>query len=941
MTLRLISATAITVFLLWGCAPKVADTPVDFAHQASDLQVDSAVVYGKLPNGLRFAVMHNDTPTKTAALRVRIATGSLNETDAQRGIAHFLEHMAFNGSKNIPEGEMVKRLERHGLSFGADTNAYTSFDQTVYTLNLPDITEELFDETLMIMRETVENLSLDQGAIDRERGVVKSEKRRQDSPGARAGLAGFEFMTEGSRLIDRLPIGTDETLDSMNADDFRAYYHAYYRPENTFIVLVGDVETGYAAAKIAEYFADWQAVGEAGAQLDAGKTPVRGMDIGYFIDPEIQTSISLATLKPYTHFDDTVQNRKDGFIEGLGNRILNRRFATLARKADAVFIGAGVGSSSSYQTSDTMSLSVTSRPENWRKALAVGEQELRKALQYGFTQAELDEQLANSRKSMEVSIQTADTRRTNGLAGGILGRFANEGVYTHPKTSLARYDVYADDITIEDVWKRFKEQWSALDAPILYLKTSEILDNPEDEIRKAYEASLAVDVVADESKDLGVFAYTDFGTPGKVLSERHIEDVDAYLIKFENNVLLNFKKTDFAKDTIQISVSVGDGRLSAPRKDFALGSLAASVMGAGGFEAHSNDDISHLMAGKAVSAGFGLGTRAFTISGATVPSDLEAEFNLLMAQLIAPGYRPESKARYDKSVESWYPTLDSTPGGVASRDVGRLLHSGDPRYGIPGEADLLNASIADVKAWIAPQLKDGQIEIVVVGDIDKDIIIKQIARTFGALPKRKLGHKSYPEMTKLFFPDGRAKPVTLSHSGDENRALLRVSWPAPDGTDVIRNRRLSILRSLFSNRLTDIIREDEAAAYSPSAGRSGSRIYKDYGYMSASLGLEPEKVPAMIKKLDEIAADFQTGNISDDEFKRAIQPVLENMDSTLESNGYWMGVIGHAQTDSWGIDAFRTREETYQNMTLDDLKPLAAQIFRTELAYRIQILPQK
>ena len=133
--------------------------------------------------------MHNDTPTKTAALRVRIGTGSLNETDQQRGLAHFLEHMAFNGTKNIPEGEMVKRLERHGLAFGADTNAYTSFDETVYTLNLPDVSEELLNETLMIMRETVENITFDPAAIDRERGVVQSEKRNSDSAGARAGLA--------------------------------------------------------------------------------------------------------------------------------------------------------------------------------------------------------------------------------------------------------------------------------------------------------------------------------------------------------------------------------------------------------------------------------------------------------------------------------------------------------------------------------------------------------------------------------------------------------------------------------------------------------------------------------------------------------------------------------------------------------------------------------
>jgi len=937
--LQILFTASMAALLLVACAPK-NQTPPDFAHQASDIKPDPSVVYGKLPNGVRYAVMHNETPTKTAALKVRISSGSLNEIDEFRGGAHFLEHMAFNGSKNIPEGEMVKMLERSGLAFGADTNAYTSFDQTVYMLNLPDVSEDMIDETLMIMRETVENLTLDQDAIDRERGVVQSEKRRQDSPGVRASLDQFKFFAQGSRLFGRMPIGVDETLETMNADLFRDYYQKFYRPENTFVVLVGDIETDYASTKIAEYFADWQAVGEAGIDKDAGTTPPRPSDIGYFTDPEVQTNITLATIKPYEDFQDNIANRKRGFIEGLGNRILNRRISALAQKADAVFISGGVGRSSPFETMEQAALSMSSRPEYWKQALAVGEQELRKAIKFGFTQAELDEQLANSRKSMEVAVQTAETRRTNSLASGILNGFANESVFSHPSSSLERFAVYGDDITLAEVWDAFKQQWSALDTPLLYLQTSEMLENPEVEIRAAYEASLAIPVVANAKKDVGEFAYTDFGTPGKVVSESRIEDVGADLVLFDNNVMLNFKHTEFAKDSISISVRIGDGSLSMPSKNAALRYLGQNVMTAGGLEAHSADEIRTLLAGKAVGAGFGFGAKHFFITGSTVPSDLTEQFNLMAARLTAPGYRPEARARYNKYIESWYPTLDSTPGGVASRDVARLLHSGDPRYGIPSQAELLAPATQEIQNWLSPHLRNGQIEITVIGDIDKATIVDQVARTFGALPKRNTHLGDYPGMTKLTFPKGKRKPVTLSHSGDANRALLQVFWPAPDGRDMMVNRRLGVLRSILSNRLTDIIREDEAAAYSPSAGRSGSRFYPGYGYMSASLGLKPEKVDEMIKVLDNIAADFQTGNISDDEFLRAIKPTLEGLDTTLESNSYWGRVIATAQTDTWGVDNFRSRDEAYQTMTLDDIKPLAAQIFKAKNAYRIQILPQ-
>lgn len=942
--LHFVLALVVAGFLV-ACGPHETKAgnarQVDFIHQASDLKPDPDVVYGKLPNGVRYAVMHNETPTKTAALRVRIATGSLNETDNERGIAHFLEHMAFNGSENIPEGEMVKKLERLGLAFGADTNASTGFDQTVYMLNLPSVDENMINQTLGIMRETVDRLSLKQDALDRERGVVQAEKRRMDAPGVRASLANFDFFTKDARLFSRLPIGTDKTLKSIDSTLMRQYYEAYYQPQNTFVVLVGDIDPDFAAAKIAEYFGDWKAHDKPGKMMNAGTVTPRGPDVGYFVDPDVETEITLATIKPYVPYKDTVEGRKKRFIEGLGNRILNRRLSALAQKPDAVFISGGVGVSSPYKSMQQASLSMTSRPENWKKALTLGDRELRKALKFGFTKAELAEQIANSRKAMQVAVQTAGTRRTNSLASGILGGFANESVFTHPSSSLERFESYADKITTDEVWTAFKKQWSALDKPLLFLQTSEVLEHPKQEIMDAYDAAKAAPVEANAKKTAGKFAYTDFGTPGKVVAEKHIKDADAWLIRFANNVTLNFKHTDFEKETVRVTMRIGDGALSEPRKDAALQFVAGTVMNAGGLEAHSADEVRTLMAGKAVSAGFGIGTRHFSLSGSTVKSDITDEFNYLMAKLTHPGYRPEAKARYTKSIESWYPTLDSTPGGVAARDVSRILHSNDPRFGIPSLHKLLAPETTEVKAWLTPFLQSGAIDITVVGDIDKDTVIKQVARTFGTLVNRKTKIGNYPDMTKLVFPKSTHKPIRLSHSGDANRALLQMFWPAPDGRDIMVNRRLNIIRQILQNRLTDVIREEEGAAYSPSAGRSGSRWFPGYGYMSISLGLRPEKVAAMRKKVLEIANDLQAGNITDDEFTRATKPILESLDTSLEQNSYWMAVISNAQNDTRGLENFRTRNKAYHSMTLADIKPLAKDIFKADKAVTIEILPQR
>jgi len=439
---KLSQVSVIALLFMSACKAPSTQKPspkdVSFAHMASDLPVDPAITYGELSNGLRYAVRQNDTPTKTATLLMRIDTGSINETDETRGLAHFLEHMAFNGSENIPEGEMTKRLERFGLAFGADTNASTGFTETTYQLELPDVSEEMLNETLGIMRETAERLTLDPEAIDKERGVIQAERRSRSNPAFRAFLDQLDFFAGHTILPDRLPIGTEATIDSIVSDQFRDFYKRYYRPEKTFITLVGDMESSYAIEKIDEFFGDWQNSGDygAGTNVEVEADLITDSRQRIYVDPEIQTSVSLSMFKPYVEEADNVANRRDGLIESLGNSMLNRRLGKMARSESSSFISAGVGSSNFFDVAEVSSLSVNSEPESWAAALAQGEQALRQALEHGFSQAELDEQIANIENSLEVSVQTSPTRRTPRLARQIMGSFGGETVITTPQSSL-------------------------------------------------------------------------------------------------------------------------------------------------------------------------------------------------------------------------------------------------------------------------------------------------------------------------------------------------------------------------------------------------------------------------------------------------------------------------------------------------------------------------
>lgn len=946
MRKSLFLSAVVTGFILSACSSdlKLSQTEVDvaFAHEASDLGVDEAIEYGQLANGLRYAVRSNATPTKTASLLMRIDTGSINESDETQGLAHFLEHMAFNGSENIPEGEMIKTLEKYGLAFGADTNASTSFFETSYQLELPEVDETLVNKTLMIMRETADNLTLDADAIERERGVILAEKRARSSPGFDAFLDSLDFYLGNTLIPKRLPIGTEETIKTVKAEQFRAFYEGYYRPENTFIVFVGDFETDFAAAKIEEYFGDWEANGAGLEAIEIDALPPSQTRVRYYTNPEIQTSLALSTLQETEDRADNKANRRKGFVEGLGNRILSRRLGELSRTTDAPYISASVGTSELFDAAKISTLSIQPEKGEWTKALKGAKPLLRQALEFGFSQAELTEQIVNTRKSLEVSVQTAPTRRTPSLARRIMGAFGNENVVTAPAKDLERFNTYADEITLEEVNEAFRAQWEGIEtAPQLYLSTSEIIEDAEAKLEAVLSEASDIRLPERANDDDMSFAYTDWGPAGAVKTRTKVEDIDFETITFENGVKLNVKQTPYQKDSLSISIAMGGGEFFMPEDNPGLRVFAPNALSLGGLEAHKVDDIRKLMAGKSVGVRQSFGSDRLYLSGGTVPSDLDEQLNLMAAYATAPGFRPEAKAQYDKYIKSFYPTLDSTPGGVASRDVARLIRSGDNRFGYPSEAEMLGVETPEFEAWLKPYLTDSPVEIGIVGDITPDRAIEAVARSFGALPQRKTKFDVLSkDATTLKFPEGSQRPLKLSHAGDDNTALLRVYWPAPDGQDVKTSREVSMISTLFRLRLTEVLREEEGASYSPSAFSYTPRNYPDYGYIGVSLEVSPDDIDRMSVKVDEIAAELKAGDISPELFERAIKPALENIETSLESNRYWMSVISEAQTDEERLERHRSRSDMYQAMTVDDLKARSRSLFDPKKAYRIQILPE-
>lgn len=943
--LRLRFGFAAAVLALASCSPRT-ETDVaaaeglapPWAFETSDVPVDTAVRYGALDNGMRYAILANDTPSGTAAIRLRFDVGSLMEADDQRGLAHMLEHMMFNGSENVPEGEMVKILERAGLAFGPDTNAYTNFDETVYQLDLPDVSDETFDTAFFILRETASRALIAPDAVDRERGVVLSELRAGDTYQRRARDALWGYLYPDALFPKRMPIGVSEVLTTAPAARVRDLYETYYRPERTVLVAVGDFDADAIEARIRATFADWEPARPDGPDAAAGTVTPRPRGAGVFVHPEQPTNIAVNVMRPGAFEPDTLANRRKGLVRSLGFAMFNRRLQRLARETDAVFLSGGASYGLYFDAIEQATLNMVSEPQAWPDALAVGEQELRRALEYGFSQPELDEQIASYRASYEAAAEGAETRRTEGLADRIVGDAAAKAVTTDPRGDLERFEALASAVALDEVEAAFREVWGD-EEPLLFLSTNAPVDGGEATVLAAYDASRAVPIAA---ASFGVdedFAYTNFGPPGAVATETHVDDLDFTEFTFANNVRLNVKTTDFEDDRVRVSVRVGRGGLEMPKDAPGVEWVADNAFITGGLEAHSFDDMQTLLAGDNVGFGFQVQSDAFAFGAVTTPGDLALQLQIFAAYVAAPGFREEALARYRRSLEVWYDTLDATPAGVASRDIPRLIARGDPRFGVPSKEELMARTLEEAHAAMADALDAGAIEVALVGDVSVEDAVAAVAATFGALPPRAVDRAYDASLLDVRFPDPVAEPVRLEHAGEATRALIYTYWPSTDDRDTRLSAAVSLLRSVMDLKLNDRVREADGATYSPRAGSTMSPLYPGYGYLFVSLDLAPNQVDAYFGVIDEIAAALAAGDISEDELQRARQPMLEDLEEAEESNTSWINLLYTAQTKPRYLDVRRTYRDLLAGLTVADVTAAAEAYLDPAKAYRIAILP--
>ncbi len=323
----------------------------------SDLPVDPDVRFGTLPNGLRYAILHNATPPKQASLWLRVDAGSLNEKENQLGLAHFMEHMAFNGTTHIPKNDVITILERLGLQFGADLNAATSFDQTFYRLDLPRSDDNTLETGLLVVREQASEATMDPQDIVDERGVIAGEERLRNTPSLRVSRKLLDVVAKDQKVADRFPIGDLKIINAAPRERFVDFYNSYYRPSRATLVAVGDFDVDAMEAKIRARFADWKPKAPDGPEPDLGEVAAHAFETHINVETGIGSNVSIMWTSPPDLRSDTVAIRRERLVRELGLAVLDRRFGEMARSDDPPFISGNVGESDVVRSVHLTSLS--------------------------------------------------------------------------------------------------------------------------------------------------------------------------------------------------------------------------------------------------------------------------------------------------------------------------------------------------------------------------------------------------------------------------------------------------------------------------------------------------------------------------------------------------------------------------------------------------------
>lgn len=906
-------------------------------HDKSDLKPDPAVVFNTLDNGMRYVIMENNEPKNRVGLYLNVQAGSLEETDGERGLAHFLEHMLFNGTTHYPPGTLVKYFQSIGMSFGADTNAHTSFNETVYKILLPDGGRKHLDEGLLVMADYARGALLLENEVDRERGIIMAEKRARDSVGYRLYEKRTRFSFIGTRVPERLPIGTEETLENADSSLLRHYYDSWYRPENMILVIVGDVDGSTVRDLVRKNFNTLTSPPVEPVCYDFGRIEQKGTRVLYAHEPELgYTEVSIGTRWNEEPSGDSVAIQVRELKKYVAASLLNNRLKRLVNQPQSPLTTARAYSGIFLQRAGYSTISARTEADKWQEGLDLLNLTLRQALESGFSEVELVRTRKEIMADLKKEVKTVGGRNSRDLASRIIRSLNSNEVFLSPEQELELYGPVLETLEIKEVNRVFRTLWEPDNRQVMVAGTADIetSTNPEDVVRQVVLDSDRKKLAEWQSGTEKKFPYLPVPVQDADITENILlTDIDTRQVRFANNTVLNIKKTDFQPNEVLVSVHFGRGRLGQPQPG--LGKLAEAVVRESGVGKFTRNELEEALAGSNVTVSFMVGRESFSLKGRGLSSEFELLMQLVRTRLLDPVFREEAYRLSMDRFSEMYEQVESSVEGMIKLKGERFLAGGNPRYGLPPRAQFEGLEIAQVEQWLLPVFKNAPLEVTVVGDIDPEEVTKLVGKYFGTLD-RSLSERG--KLDDIQFPAGKSLAGSVQSKID--KAVVIVAWQTDDFWDISRTRRLNALSSVFDDRLRVEIREKLGAAYSPVVYNQSSRVAPGYGVLRAILTVDPRQVRLVAERVREVGANLAVSGITEEELQRALEPTLTSIKDMVRTNRYWLQSVlslssRHPEQLTWPL----TIQSDFASITTEEVGELAARYLQYDSAAEIMFSP--
>ncbi len=881
---RLLPIFALLLLHVGLVAVPAAAQPLD-----QPIPFDPAVRTGTLPNGLRYYIRHNGRPAARVAMRLAVKAGSLDEADDQQGLAHMLEHMAFNGTEHFKPGELVAYFESTGTRLGPHVNAYTSFTETVYMLQLPTDKPEVVQKGFLAFADYAGGMTLDPKEIDKERGVVLEEWRLGLGAGSRIRDKQIPVLYYQSRYAERLPIGKPEILKTFKPERLRELYKTHYRPDRMAVVVVGDVDAAAMEKSTRNAFG--------GLKNPATPFPPRNDTVplhkeelaNVATDPEASRSSVTVVRKRPAQPDDKVGDYRRDLVQQLIAQMINDRFEDLSQKPDAQFLGAAAYGDSLNPKVDTFNLAASVPDggiEPGLKAIATEAERLR---QHGLGAAELD----RAKKSMLAGYERAYAERDKSESASFADEYVRNFLNGEPSPGidyeLGLVKQFLPGMTLDEINAMAKTLLAEGSTVVLAVSPQK----PNIAIPRADQ--LLADLKAAETTP--VTAWTETETrkdllekkpaPGTVTGQRQIPEVGVTIVTFSNGVEAWLKPTDFKNDQVMFTMYARGGSSLAPPDQYVEAVLSTTHTMLSGVAGLKATDLPKLLAGKLASASPFMSLSTHGISGSSTPADLEIALQLLYAEFTRPGDDADAFALLKRQLDAAVANRDRNPNAVFGQRVA-LVNSSNHYTAQPLTAErVAKLDRAAMAAFYRARFANAaDFTVFMVGNITIDQVVPLLAQYVGSLP-------STGKAAGLFKDVGVRFPASVVRErvekGTEPKTQTVIAFDAEPPVDEMEVTKLRAAVDVLEIALRDILREQLGQTYTVSADYTDSRPQTGTGRVAIGFGAAPENVDKMIDRVLQEVKRMQAEPASADYVNRTKESSRRARETAERQNGFWLG----------------------------------------------------